>query len=294
MVQSMTGYGQARREIEGCQYTVEIRCVNGRYYKSIIRLPEIWSFLEPEVDQAVRTALHRGSVHLTLRMKAATADVAYDVNTAALERYIEHLETVRPDQADVNLAVDLASLLQLPGVCNPPEPEELCRRARRPLLELVAQAVKAVDDMRTEEGKSIARDLRDHCAAIGRHVEWISGRTDRVVRDYQERLARRVKELTASAEINVAEADLVRELAVFAERSDIAEELSRLGSHLGQFRQVVAHEDRPGRKLEFIAQEMLREANTIASKANDTDIARCVVELKTTIDRIKEQVQNVV
>ncbi len=291
---SMTGFGQARREIDGCQYAIEIRSVNSRYYKSLLRLPEIWSFVEPEVDQLLRKSLHRGSVHFTLRMKVVSAEAAYQVNVAALERYIEHLETVRPDQADVALSVDLASLLQLPGVCNPPEPEELCRKARPRLMEVVAEAVAALQTMRAEEGKAIARDLEAHCRVIEAQLSRIGARAPTVVRDYQERLRRRVGELTASAELKIDEQDLAREVAVFAERSDIAEELSRLGGHLEQFRLACRQADQPGKKMEFIGQEMLREANTIAPKANDPEIARCAVELKTAIDRIKEQTQNVV
>ena len=293
-MQSMTGFGQARREIDGCHYAVEIRSVNSRYYKSLIRVPEIWSFLEPDVDQLLRRKLHRGSVHFGLRMKVISAAAAYEVNTAALERYIEHVETIRPDQTDVALSVDLGSLLQLPGVCNPPEPEQLCRKARPPLMKLITEAVDVLQAMRVEEGKVVAKDLANHCDAIERQLEQIAARAPAVLADYHQRLRRRVEELTASAKLKIDEQDLAREVAVFAERSDIAEELSRLGGHLEQFRCASEQADQPGKKLEFISQEMLREANTIASKANDREIARCAVELKTAIDRIKEQVQNVV
>ncbi len=291
---SMTGFGQARREIDGALYAVEVRSVNSRYYKSLIRLPEMWSFLEPEIDQLVRQRLHRGSVHFTLRMKVASGEAAYDVNTHALERYIEHLETLRPDQADIQLSVDVGSLLQLPGVCSPPEPEELTRRAREPLLEVVGEALDALGAMRAEEGGAIAESLESHCRDIKRELTQIAQRAPQVVESYHQRLRRRVQELMNRAELGVGESDLAREIAVFAERSDISEELSRLQSHLAQFWQILHEEDQPGRKLEFIAQEMLREANTTAAKANDTEVARHVVELKAAIDRIKEQIQNVV
>ena len=291
---SMTGFGQARREIDGAQYAVEIRSVNSRYYKAIIRLPDMWTFLEPNIDQMLRKHLHRGSIHFSLRMRLVSADAAYEVNVPALERYIEHLETIRPDQSDVSLSVDLASLLQLPGVTSPPEPERLCRQAQQPLMELIAEAMDAILSMRAEEGKTIARDLATHCDVMARQIALIAQRSPKVVADYQQRLGRRVAELTAKAELSIGQADLAREVAVFAERCDIAEELSRLGSHVGQFRKAVGEDDQPGKKLEFIAQEMLREANTTAAKANDSEIAVAVVELKTAIDRIKEQIQNVV
>jgi len=293
-MQSMTGYGQARREINGAQYAVEIRAVNSRYYKAVIRLPDIWTFLEPNIDQMLRKHLHRGSIHFSLRLRLVSADAAYEVNVAALERYIEHLETVRPDQSDVTLSVDLGSLLQLPGVTTPPEPERLCKEAQQPLMEVIAEAMDAILNMRAEEGQTIARDLAAYCDAMARQIDLIARRSPRVVADYHQRLGRRVADLTAKAELNIDAADLAREVAVFAERCDIAEELSRLSSHVAMFRKAVGEENQPGKKLEFIAQEMLREANTTAAKANDSEIAAAVVELKTAIDRIKEQIQNVV
>jgi len=294
MMHSMTGFGQARREIHGSQYAVEIRSVNGRYYKAIIRLPEMWSFLEPSIDQMLRKRLHRGSIHFSMRMRVVSADAAYEVNTAALERYIEHLETIRPEQSDVALSVDMGSLLQLPGVCNPPEPERLCRESQQPVMELIAEAMDTILAMRTEEGKAIARDLLGYCDAMETQIGVIRERAPLVVQDYHQRLTKRVADLVTKAELTIREDDLAREVAVFAERCDIAEELSRLASHLKQFRAAVAKEDQPGKKLEFITQEMLREANTTAAKANDSEIAAAVVELKTAIDRIKEQIQNVV
>ena len=293
MARSMTGFGGARGEVAGAEYAVEVRAVNSRYFKAIIRLPEMWAFLETDIESLLRRRLHRGSVHLTMRMKAGSPETAYQVNTAALERYLERIEMVRPDQTDVPLTVDLASLLQLPGVCLPPEAGELAERARPALMALVDQAIDAVITMRLAEGQAIAGDLSAQCEVIERRLQEIARRADGVVADYHERLKRRVEELTAAARLKIDEADLAREVAVFAERCDIAEEISRLRAHLQQFRETLAGEDQPGRKLEFIAQEMLREANTIAAKAGDSDIARDVVEIKTAVDRIKEQTQNV-
>ena len=293
MLRSMTGFGHQRRLIHGADYTVEIRSVNGRYYKSSIRLPEIWAHIEPEADQRLRRRLGRGSIQMTLRMKAEVADVAYEINTAVLERYIEQLDALRPEQTDVRLSIDLANLLQVPGVCNPPEPEEFCRKSQPELMQLIDQTIGEVVAMRTEEGKGIAADLLAQCGAIQQSLQGVSSRAPLVVREYHERLKRRVEELLAAAQLKLDEQDLAREVAVFAERCDISEELSRLAGHLAQFAAGVEKEDQPGRKLDFIAQEMLREANTIGSKSNDGEIARAVVEIKTAVDRIKEQVQNV-
>ena len=293
MLRSMTGYGQAQGEISGGQCAVEIRSVNSRYFKAVVRLPELWCHMEADVEQHLRSRLTRGTVHFVLRMKTLSAESAYEINVAALERYIEQLDALRPEQSDIRLTVDMATLLMLPGVCVPPEPQDLCEKSRPALVALVDQAVDALLEMRRQEGQTIARDLLDNGRLIHERLKEVAARAGKVVEDYHQRLRRRVMELTAAAELKVGETDLAREVAVFAERCDIAEEVSRLSAHLVQFRSVMESEEQPGKKLDFIAQEMLREANTIAAKANDIQIARCVVEIKTAIDRIKEQVQNV-
>jgi len=293
MARSMTGFGSAHRHIAGADYEVEIRSVNGRYFRASIHLPEQWSALEPEIDRKLRERFYRGSVNFVLRMRFTSAEAAYEVNTAALERYVEQLDVVRPDQTDVQLRIDMAALLLLPGVCTPPATEELRARAGKDLTALIDEVIEQVLQMRTREGQAITRDLFAHCQTIAGLLSEIAGRAPVVVQDYHKRLKRRVEELAAGAELNLSQQDLAREVAAFAERCDIAEEVSRLAAHVAQFRAVLSEEDRPGRKLDFIAQEMLREANTIAAKANDADIARWVVDIKTAVDRIKEQVQNV-
>lgn len=292
MPRSMTGFGQVCREISGLQFSVEIRSVNSRHFKATVRVPDVWTGLEAEIDQRLRTRLRRGSVYFAMRMKAVSAQAACEVNAAALERYLEQLEMVRPDQVDVALSIDLASLLQLPGVCLPLEGEELRQKLEGELMGLIDEAVGQVLQMQAEEGAAMAKDLAGWCESIKGKLGEIAGRAPQVVTDYHQRLVRRVEELTAYAKLELDADSLAREVAVFAERSDIAEELSRLASHLAQFRSVLEGEDQPGRKLDFIAQEMLREANTIAAKANDAQISQAVVEIKTSIDRIKEQVQN--
>ncbi len=293
MIRSMTGFGSQSREIAGVRYSVEIRSVNSRYFKAGVRLPDLWSRLEVEIDRRLRTRLNRGSVQFVMRMTAMSAEAAPKINIPVLERYIEQLDVIRPDQIDVNITLDLASLLSLPGVCSSPDSESLPDQVKSKILDLVEETVAALLEMRTLEGKVVADDLLAQCDIIEQRLSDVSGRAGTVIQEYHERLGRRVAELTASAELDLDESTLAREVAIFAERCDIAEELSRLGGHIEQFRNAVKDDDQAGRKLDFLAQEMLREANTIASKANDGQIARVIVEIKTAIDRIKEQVQNV-
>ena len=287
MLRSLTGYGGAQLQIEGIHYSIEIRSLNNRYFKASIKLPEMWAYAEAEIDKILRQRLTRGSVNFALRMRVSDEAAAYTVNAAALQKYIDQARVALP-----NATFEAGSLLLLPGVCVPPLADEV-REKSWPALEAgINRAVDGLIDMRTREGQALHADLECHCRAIEEQLQVIIPRKDTVVAEYHKRLLSRVNELVNSAQLKVAESDLVREVAVFAERSDINEEISRLRSHLEQFRRVAA-EDQGGRKLDFISQEMLREANTIGSKANDAPIARAIVEIKGCIDRIKEQVQNV-
>lgn len=291
MLSSMTGFGSKVGHLDGLECTVLARSVNNRYLKTVIKLPEAWAEAESDVERLIRRRLHRGTVTVTVRIKVADERAASDVNIAALRKYVDQLRQLAVE-AQPALRIDLGSLLLLPGVCEPPCLEDIVHKARGDLAALIDAALDALVDMRGNEGEAIAEDLRANCDVIEVQLAAVAGRVPNVVRSYQERLQARVAELTNAGTVRVDEESLAREVAVFAERSDIAEEIARLRGHVVQFREALAQGGAAGRKLDFIAQEMLREANTMASKANDADIARCVVEMKTAIDRIKEQVQN--
>jgi uncharacterized protein (TIGR00255 family) len=292
MLKSMTGFGAASGRVEGVEYAVEIRSVNNRYAKIALRLPDSIQSLETRIEQAVRARVNRGSVSLSVRMKLPEDQAAYRVNAAALSSYLDQL---RPLEIEANpmLRLDLGSLLQLPGVCEPPPLEEIAKKTADGLLALIDQALDEMIEMRRREGKALTDDLLANAETIETELAGIAARAGDVVKLYHEKLAARVEELTSQAKIRLDEETLAREVAIFAERSDIAEELSRLGMHVAEFRKLCENEDAVGRKLDFMSQEMLREANTIASKGSDAEIARAVVDIKTAIDRIKEQAANV-
>jgi uncharacterized protein (TIGR00255 family) len=292
MLRSMTGFGSAAGQIEGVEYAVEIRSVNNRYLKTSVKLPEPWSSAEADIDAMLRRRLQRGTVTLTVRMRLPADKAASRINTTAL---LDYLDQLRPVEADANpmLRVDLASLMLLPGVCEPPSIQELLDRTREGLVGLIEQAVDALVEMRSREGEALRADLLANCDAIESGLAAVGELAPAVVRDYQERLTQRVADLLQAGKVSIDQDQLAREVAVFAERSDVAEEVTRLTGHIEQFRQNAGAGDPVGRKLDFIAQEMLREANTIASKASSGEIARIVVDIKTAVDRIKEQVQNV-
>jgi len=292
MIVSMTGFGDASGEREGTHYAVEIRSLNNRFFKPVIKLPDNVSGMEPELESALRERLGRGSITYILKMRSDSAEAAYHINISALKAYLEQLQSVKG--LDRFVQIDLASLVQLPGVCQEPRDEgDEIERHGAFVRELTQKAIEKLDAMRRREGQALFEELMRHVRLIGENLKEIQKRAPLVVEDYHRRLAQRINQLITNAELKVNEADVIKEVAVFAERADIAEEIQRLTSHLDAFEQACRTSEHAGRKLDFIAQEMLREANTISSKANDAQIARHIVEIKGAIDRLKEQVQNV-
>jgi uncharacterized protein (TIGR00255 family) len=292
MIVSMTGFGDAVAEKDGTHYAVEIRSLNNRFFKAVIKLPDAVSGLEPELETLLREQLGRGSVTYILKMRSDSAEAAYKINIPALRAYVEQLGAIGDIKGD--LKFDLGALLALPGVCQEPRDETDEIERHGPVIrELSLKAITKLSTMRQREGESLFADLMKHAKVISTNLIEITKRAPFVIEEYHKRLALRVNQLISKAELQVSAADLYKEVAVFAERADISEEIQRLTSHLEAFESACRTGEHPGRKLDFITQEMLREANTIASKANDGQIARHIVEIKGAIDRLKEQVQNV-
>jgi uncharacterized protein (TIGR00255 family) len=292
MILSMTGFGEVLHEEDGRSYHIEIRCVNNRYFKSSLRLPEEFAFLETPLETLLRQKLQRGSITMRLYQRDLSASAAQDLNMAAIERYVAQLKSVGTQGPEVR--IDLGMLATLPGVC---QPHELTERERQHGEELVykltEQAIERVVEMRMVEGRALAEELRQHCDLIESRVTAIMQYVPGMMNSYRDRLKSRIEELLSGSNIQLAQDDLLKEVSIYAERSDVSEELSRLMSHLQQFREGLTSREAAGRKMDFIAQEMLREANTIGSKAGDAEVARHVIDIKGAIDRIKEQVQNI-
>ena len=293
MLNSMTGYGEADGVLEGVSYVIELKAVNNRYLKTIIKLPDACPFLEDGIDKELRQGLSRGTINCVLRIKCVCANALFEIDEAALRSVVARLNAI---SSSVGVAgqIDLAGLLALPGIVQPVLPdEETSVKVRELVLRLTREAVDRLKQMREVEGKYLEADLMGHCDAMARELEIVAQRSGSVVGEYAKRLRRRVDELLAEAKLKLDEETLAREVAILADRSDISEEIARLNSHLQQFRQICRMEGQAGRRLDFLSQEMLREANTVASKAADAQIARSVVDIKCLIERIKEQVQNV-
>lgn len=292
MILSMTGFGEAQACEDAVSYRAEIRSVNNRYFKASIKLPDHLQRYEVEIEKLLRAKLGRGSISYSLRLKGDNAPTAFEINEAGLQRYVSRLEQIAAGSKAAQ--IDLASLLELPGICEPIEMDpDLLAKQFSVASRLTEEAIGRLVEMRRVEGQALEKDLALHCREIRTRVANIAERAPLVVEEYHKKLRMRVSQLMESANLSLDQDALVREVAVFAERCDVNEEISRLLSHLDQFAELCASKEEAGRKLDFLAQEMLREANTIGSKASDSLIARQVVEVKASIDRIKEQVQNV-
>lgn len=293
MINSMTGFGESQGEVNGATYTVEIKTVNNRYLKTCLRLPETVAFLEEDIEKLLRKNLSRGMINYVLRLKNVPANVLFDIDETALQAYMKKLSRIA-SSADAKYPIDMGGLLALPGIVQPALPDkEKAEQIKDVVLSITQKAIDQLKQMRAAEGAALANDLESHCEAIKQDLEQIRARSGTVLQEYRKKLRKRVDDLLANAKLKLDEETLAREVAIFAERSDISEEIARLDSHLQQFAQSCEANTQAGRRLDFISQEMLREANTIASKAYDTEVIRRVVDIKCRIDRIKEQVQNI-
>jgi len=293
MIESMTGYGGAEHVEDGVSYAMEVRSVNHRYLKLAIKVPEQWHAAENTIEKVIRGRIVRGSVTCTLRVRSEDDAGACPLNLAALQHYVDQIARVRlPDQ--VHPTIDLSVLASLPGVCRTIELDDQTRQDQLLIIEQLAE--RALDEliaMRREEGQALRASLVQCCGAIRERLAAVTARAPNVIDEYHERLKSRVETLMQMGKLELDNEGLMREVALYAERCDITEETTRLASHLGQFVERCDSSDRAGRTLDFLSQELLREANTIGSKSNDASIARDIVEIKGLIDRIKEQVQNV-
>jgi uncharacterized protein (TIGR00255 family) len=289
----MTGYGRADGRLKDVTYAVEISTVNNRYFKATLRLPETLGFLEGDVEKQLRQDVLRGTVNYVLRQKGAPAEALFEINEKAISTLMKRLGKISPG-GGLERELDLGGLLALPGILSPAVPgAAMAGRIRRKVSAITKAAIKQLKAMRAAEGAALAADLERNCRVIKSNLERIRQRSAAGPQQYADKLKKRVDDLLAAAKLKLNDETVAREVAVFADRADISEEIARLDSHLVQFTKALKGNEQAGRKLDFICQEMLREANTIGSKASDADIVHLVVDIKCRIDRIKEQVQNV-
>ena len=292
MLLSMTGYGEARYQSDQLTLSVELRALNNRYLKVSLRAPDPYHLLEAEFEKTIRKTVKRGTIQVHLRCDRQATAQDFRINPVALASYIQQIREVSKQLALSETI--LSQVLTLPGVV----PESGSRTYQLhddwPIIEKVLQeALDHLHGMRKDEGNAMAQELLSHRDTIGKHLELIRKLIPQVVTSFRDRLFERVKTILSEHDVQIDRNDLIREVSIFAERSDIAEEVIRLATHLGHFQEIMKDAESPGRKLEFLTQEMSREANTIGSKASDVEISRQVVEIKGTLEKIRELIQNV-
>ncbi len=289
----MTGFGEARLQEPRWSIQVEIRTVNNRHFKLGAKISDPYSAFEPEIDRLIREKVRRGSVQISVRIDRPRKPEDYRLNLVALSSYRDQLQQLFASQGNGS-GFDLAPLLALPGVVEEVRPAPTAPADDWPAIAgLVAQALDQLDSARSAEGAAMARELAAQAKIIETHLARVAERGPQVVSSYQARLCDRIQNLVRDQGVTIDAKDLIREVAILAERSDISEEIIRLRAHLVQFVETLEEPESAGRKLEFIVQEMGREANTIGSKANDVDISREVVEIKGALEKIRELIQNI-
>jgi uncharacterized protein (TIGR00255 family) len=296
MIRSMTGYGAAERTNDQVRIAVEIRTINNRFFKANQRLPEGLGAIEMIIENLLRAAISRGTVNLSLTVDPKGSAARAPVNAALLAAYLK--DVVDLGQANIPgfrpEGVRVEALLSLPGVVGSEQVLLVGIDGLPAQIEAVVKdAIEHLNAMRDQEGQATARDMAAALDEMDRRIAEILTRVPAVLEEYRARLHERVTALVQGADVPMDDQTLLREVAFFAERSDINEELSRLKSHVEQFRELLAACGPAGRKLEFLTQEMYREVNTIGSKSSDSQISRDVVEIKVCVDRLREQAQNI-
>lgn len=288
---SMTGYGRASGAIEGTSFSVQASSVNRKGIEVKISMPSAWDELEPAMVEAVKKVALRGTVQVRVELDAgATAAGAGDFDEAAAGAWLDRVAAFAKKreiafQPTTESLVEAAS--QFRRKAEPPAAEA----AREPVAAALERALAGFAAMRATEGAALLRDFEARLATLLEHIDAISARAPEVVKGAREALLKRLRE--AGLELRADDERVLKEVALFADRCDIAEELTRFRSHHAQLKKLLGGSGEIGRKAEFILQEMGREVNTTGAKANDYEIARRVIELKNELERIKEQIANV-
>ncbi len=294
MIRSMTGFGSA--ELHRDQWTVRVECrsVNHKELQLTFRMPDAFRLKEIELRRLVEARMRRGHAYVVLTCQARAGQSANMVNEKAVRDYVEMLKGVA-EAADIPFQADLASLMRAPGVMKDMATDEDLRDELWPdVLAACTQALDGLLEMRATEGENLARQLRDLCDGMTARIDAVAGGLGDAVADYRDRLAARLQRLLEGVDTPVSEEALARETAYYAERSDVSEEIERLRSHLAQMAEALDGGDEPvGRRMEFLGQEMLREANTMAAKIPAGDQVAEVLELKGDVERLREQARNV-
>jgi len=291
LIKSMTGYGRAVETVNGREFTVELRSVNNRYLDCSVRLPRILSFAEDTVKQAVKASISRGKVDVFISVRSEGGEeIQVSLNQAVLDGYLKAMHQM-VEQYGVRDDISVSTVSRLPEVFVMEKPEVDEEQLQKDLMGVVEQALAGYDAMRQTEGQALDNDLRSRGQTILALVEQVEQGNSQTVVDYRTRLYNKLKEVLDNTAID--ESRILTETAIFADKVAVDEETVRLRSHLQQMNTMLSGGGAVGRKLDFLLQEMNREANTIGSKCTDVNLAKIVVDIKAELEKIREQTQNI-
>lgn len=291
MIKSMTGYGRAREMLNKRDITVEVRSVNNRYLDCTAKMPRMYAFAEDAVKTRVQKAISRGKVDVYISVDASAADVAkVSVNRELAAGYAAALRELA-EVAGMEAKVTPEQLSRFPDVLSVTKEDEDLDSVSADLCQVLDEALEAYNAMRAVEGEKLAEDISGRLNTIESLTEQVEQRSPETVSEYRRKLTARMQEVLQSTTID--EQRILTEAAIYADKIAVDEETVRLRSHLAQLRVMLQSDEPMGRKMDFLIQEVNREANTTGSKCNDVSIAQVVISLKAEVEKIREQVQNI-
>jgi uncharacterized protein (TIGR00255 family) len=289
---SMTGFGNASAQNDLFTTSVEIKTVNNRFLKVSMRLPEVLIALESEIEKTIRSKVSRGTVTGNIRFTPIGQSARYRLVPDVVAGYLKQIEQMQANGINVPDWSD--SMMTLPGVVADELSESVDVQEQWPFVKAaLQQALGSLGEFRDREGESMLGDLTENCTEVSTHLEKVVERAPLVVSAYRDKIKVRVNDMLGNSGVSVEEENLIREVAIFADRCDINEEITRLKCHIDEFVKVMNANKSQGKKLDFLSQEMYREVNTMGSKANDIEISHHVVDMKAAVEKMREILQNV-
>ena len=290
MIKSMTGFGRGKYENEGRMYTVEIKSVNHKYTDISVKLPRFLNSIEDKIRKRVAEVISRGKVDIYISFENYSSQgTNIRINRELAKEYLKELKTLS-EEADIKYDVNVIDITKFPEVLKI-EDEDIEDIISVEIMNAIDEALNNFVAMRAEEGAKLVEDMERRLQIVETKVEEIKGFSATLVEDYMQRLEQRVTELMKDKVVD--ETRLAQEIVIFSDKSSIEEELTRLDSHITQFKKLIKESSPIGKKFDFLVQEMNRETNTIGSKANSIDITNRVIDIKTEIENIREQIQNI-
>lgn len=292
MIKSMTAYGRGEYCLGDTLFIAEIKSLNNRYRDIVLRIPKNLQILDKDLRSIISSTIRRGRIEVSIQMEVTGEENSYnlELNVPLVNSYLKIFNQLA-DQFGIDQEIHLESFCQIKDVILVRSDEDDVEKVRPGFQEVLRQTLESLDEMRIKEGEAIEADFMKRLELLEQYLNEVDKRAPNVVEEYRKRLEDHIQRILQ--DVAVAENRFAQEVSIFAERSDITEEIVRIRSHLKQFREYLAVDDALGRRLDFLIQEINREVNTLSAKASDSVISKVVVEMKAELEKLREQVQNV-